>query len=111
MWETPFEPSLLTAKEGVVIRCPDEMLSHELFGIFNENGVQWDGAESMERTNWDRYGKDTCYYVRLGRLKYGTSGSTNVTPYSNYIKSTFFGVDMPDFEVANDDELRSFLGI
>lgn len=39
MWETPFDVSMLSLKQGVVIHCPNEHLAEELFEIFKENNV------------------------------------------------------------------------
>lgn len=32
------------------------------------------------------------------------------TKNNNHTKCTFYGIDLPDFDAATDDELRSFLG-
>ena len=31
--------------------------------------------------------------------------------FPNHIKCTFYGADTTDFEIANDDDIRKFLGI
>lgn len=109
MWNTPFSPEFLAAKEGVVIRCPEEYLSHELFDFLKENGITWRGGDTS--TSWDTHGTDTAYFIRNRRILYGPYIHADRETYKKYIKCTFYGIDTPDFEVASDKELQDVLGI
>lgn len=63
MWDAPFDESMLSLEQGVVIHCPEEYLADELFVILREYEVQWYGDESMAKTFWSKYKKYTCYRV------------------------------------------------
>lgn len=108
MWGTPFDESMLSLPKGVVINCPEESLSHELFEIFEAHGILWG---DMTDTRWSSHMDDTCYFVKGNELLFGPSNDADVRPYRLYTKCTFFGDTTPDFEAASDDELRDFLGI
>ena len=109
MWETEFSSELLGAKEGVVIHCPEEPLACELLEFLHKNGATWPGGASCIR--WDEHKNNTAYYVRNGRILYGSKDHAETGGYQNYIKCTFYGIDTPDFDVASDDELRALFGI
>lgn len=108
MWETPFSPEFLASNNGVVIRCLEEHLSHELFDFLKENGITWRNGD-MSDTNWNEHGEDTAYFVRNRRILYGPYIHADWRDYENYIKCTFYGIDTPDFEVATENEILSFL--
>ena len=108
MWDAPFDESMLSLEQGVVIRCPKESLSHELFDILAEYGIRWN---DITQTRWNSYEADTCYFVRGSELLFGPSEDADIRPYNSYTRCTFFGNNTPDFETASDEDLRAFLGI
>lgn len=108
MWETPFDISMLSLRQGVVIHCPEESLSYELFDILAEHGIRWN---DMTRTRWGTHEANTCYFVKGDELLFGPSEDANMRSYNSYARCTFLGNDTPDFETASDAELRDFLGI
>lgn len=108
MWDTPFDESMLSLHNGVVINCPEESSSYELFEIFKAHGIFW---SSMENTRWSSHMEDTCYFVRGDSLLFGPSRDADARSYRLYTKCTFLGDTTSDFEAASDDELMSFLGI
>lgn len=105
MWDTPFDESMLTAQPGVAIYCPpDDSLAEELFGIFKQNGLgeNWTAGVCGNRV----------YCASKNRLQYGDKHAVEATsPYCNYIKCTFYGIEGSDFDVASDDELKALFGI
>lgn len=111
-WDTPFEESMLDLPQEVVIACPNRDLAKDLFEIFSENdvGKNWDPTEFAD-TRWSHYGEETAYFMRNGRLLYGTRSGAERGGFSNYVKCTFFGDAGADFEIADDGELRVLLGI
>lgn len=108
MWNTPFDPSMLDAEEGVVIHCPDESLADELFEIFRQHDMV-ENWSNLECTMWDAYGQRTAYFFKGNELLYGPTSDAEdrYSPYLEYIKCTFYGVDTPDFDTATDDEILS----
>lgn len=110
MWDAPFDESMLSLPQGVVIHCPEECLADELFEIFKRNGVG-ENWPNLSRTNWNGHGKETAYFVKGKNMLYGPKKHAKQSgySYSSYAKCTFYGT--PDFEVASNDELRGFLGI
>lgn len=111
MWDTPFDESMLSLQQGVVIHCPDENLAEELFEIFKQNGVGENWRESEWIPNWEKHKEETAYFVKGKIMLYGPKvhAEQSGRSYSKYAKCTFYGT--PDFEVASNDELRGFLGI
>lgn len=109
MWDTPFSPEFLDAKEGVVIRCPEEYLSYELFDLLKENGITWRGGGDTSNTNWNNNGADTAYFVLNRCVLYGPYIHADCEAYEKYIKCTFYGIDTSDFDVASENEIFSFL--
>lgn len=103
MWETPFDESMLAARPGVAIYCPPEDgLAEELFGIFRQNGLgkHWNAGVTGGRV----------YCVSKNSLQYGDKAAVeSITPYCNYTRCTFYGIESPDFDVASEDEIFSFL--
>lgn len=111
MWDTPFSPEFLDAKDGVVIRCPEEFLSYELFELLKHKGAEWVSGRRMEDTAWDGYCSNTAYFIKDKRISFGTYRYANTEEWKNYIKCTFYGVQDEEFEVADDENLFDFLGI
>lgn len=112
MWDTPFDESMLYLPEGVVIHCPEEGLAKELFEIFKEHGTaqNW---RSLEDTKWYQHEERTAYFVRGKEMLYGPTRDAEgreSSCYSRYTKCTYYGIDVPDFDAATDDEIRTFLG-
>jgi len=112
MWETPFDIAMLE-HGNIIIHCPSKELASELFRIFLDNGVRWNGDEPMSETHWTSGEEDTCYRITSHRtIKYGRKGYySDDSEYDDYIKCTFYGIEPPDFDVASDDELQALLGI
>lgn len=109
MWETPFDVSMLTASNGVVIHCPEADLAEELFDIFKENnvGTNW----GLGSTQWSGYKERTSYFYRDGQLLYGPKEhAERLGRFSGYTKCTFYGRETPDFDAASDDELCALFG-
>lgn len=113
MWDTPFDESMLSLKQGVVIHCPDENLAEELFEIFKRNGVGKNWEHEEWTTHWEKYKEETAYFVKDEDMLYGQKVHAEQVgyKYAKYKKCTFLGIDTPDFETASDAELRNFLGI
>lgn len=113
VWETPFDVSMLSLKQGVVIHCPNEHLAEELFEIFKENNVGENWVCQEFSPNWDKHEKETAYFVKNRTLLYGPKAHAEQSGYSytGYMKCTFYGIDTPDFDVASNDELRALFGI
>lgn len=112
MWETPFDPSMLDAREGVVILCPDEDRATELMELLNAHKVQWNGGDCSKAANlWEIYGSETCYRVKNKDMGYASKDFYEMRSerYRNCIKFTFFGTITPDFDAATDDEILSLL--
>lgn len=107
MWETEFCSEFLSAKEGVVICCPEESLAYELLEFLHQSGITWSGGASC--TRWDEHREETAYYVRNNHILYGPKYHADRNVYQKYIKCTFYGIDTPDFEVATENEILSFL--
>ena len=74
MWDIPFDESMLTAKPGVAIFCPEEALAEELFGILKRNDISW--PHSSPR--WSNYGESTVYCVSGSRVKFGTKDAVKI---------------------------------
>lgn len=113
MWDTSFDESMLSLKQGVVIHCPEEPLAWELFEIFKRNGVGENWKREEWKPNWEKYQDETAYFVRGKNLLYGPKihAEQNGYSYVSYAKCTFFGGTTTDFEAASDNELLDFLGI
>lgn len=109
MWDTPFDESMLSLPQGVVIHCPEEYLASELFEIFKQKGVG-ENWPNLLSTNWDRYREETAYFVKGKEMRYGPKEHAEKSSYSywNYVKCTFCAPS--DFETASDSEMRGFLG-
>lgn len=118
MWETVFDPSMLDLVENshlIIVHCPTESLAEELLGALGEYGIRWYGesAESSpaDNTNWDTYGRDTCYWIEGRDITFGPISDTE-NDYFDHIRCVFDGMaDAPDFTVATDDELQSLFKI
>ena len=109
MWETPFEPSMLK-KSDVIIHCPDRSDVNCLMEILASCGVKWCTGESLLTGDdcWGVEKENTVYYVENRMMSYGDK--TIVNGHRGCARCTFWGVEFPDFEIASDSELRSFLG-
>lgn len=104
MWDTPFDESMLSAQPGVAIFCEEDSLADELFELFRLNGLgkNWSAGERGGRV----------YCVSGKSLRYSSKSDVERTnPYSKFTRCTFYGIESADFDVANDDELRSLLGV
>lgn len=110
MWETPFDESMLDGQD-LIIHCPDESLADELMEILERHGVRWYGDSGLptDDSKWDEFFGETCYWVEDGRMTYGTVKDATSRTYSRHTKSTFFGVETPDFDTATEDEIFFFL--
>lgn len=117
MWETVFDLSMLDLEESkhlLIVHCPTQSLAEEFLRILGEHGIKWYGDETSapaNRTNWDTYGRDTCYWVEGTDITFGPISETE-SDYFDHIRCIFDGVaDAPDFAVTTDDELQSLYSI
>lgn len=112
MWETPFNPSMIEDRRGVIIHCPDENLATDLFDILIHYGVGWAEKNPMSDTKWEAHKEKMCYRVTGYRvLHYGRIDIYMKGEFDDHIRCTFYGIDDSDFDAANDNELLDFLGI
>lgn len=111
MWDKPFEIEMLGNKNGVVINCPTVEAYVEMARVLDEYGFRFANGVSPidEAIDWAEHGKDFCFYAQGGRIYYGPKYSTEHSPWSRYIKCTFYGTTS-DFKIANDSEMSEFLG-
>ncbi len=103
MWDTPFDEGMLSAQPGIAIFCQEDYLAEELFEILRQHelGKNWGAGISGNRV----------YCVSGNRLQWGSKPAVETTsPYSGFIKCTFYGKDEQTFEPANDSEMQGFLG-
>lgn len=118
MWETVFDPSMLDLVENrhlIIVHCPTQSLAEELLGILGEYGIRWYGEDvescPADHTNWDTYGRDTCYWVEGRDITFGPISEAE-DDYFDHVRCVFDGVaDTPDFDTATDAELKQLLGI
>lgn len=115
MWDTSFEDTMLSQDNlsngnGVVINCPTEELFYMMANILESFGIGYASGENIiDVGGWNEYEDDFCFYVdRTGKILHGPKCSTEDSPYDRYKKCTFYGV-MPDFDVASNDEILTFL--
>lgn len=110
MWDIPFDPSML--REDVIVHCPDKELVYELMRIFDEHRIHWknDCTCSSAANLWNNKAENTCYRIHNGQMNYDSKYFYEEQRFQSYIKCTFYG-EQPDFDVASDDELVTFLGI
>lgn len=115
MWEMAFEESMLRTHENLIIHCPNEELAEVLMEVLERNGVEWSGDEPpTEDANWKEYETDTCYWVESKGLTYSDRQYADEDPYEEYtghIRCTFYGIEGPDFDVANESEILSLFSI
>lgn len=112
MWETLFDSFMLNAFDKIAINCPTEELERELADILDEFGYRYpDGTKLGNVVVWGSYEENFCYYVQGTVARRGPKSSATEHLWREYKKCTFYGADMPDFDIATDDELRSFLGV
>lgn len=105
VWNTPFEESMLFAQPGVAIFCEDDQAAEELFELFRQNGMGKNWRSEISG------GWAYCVSKRDG-LQWGRKSSVeSVSPYKDFIKCTFYGIDTTDFDAASDDELRALFSI
>lgn len=111
MWETPFDESMLSTNEKLIIFCPQEDLAEDLMEVLARNGITWYANKAPEVTRWGEYGDETCYWVESKILTYGDRQCAEEPDYTGHIKCTFLGIETQQFDIASDDELRSLLGL
>lgn len=110
MWESEFDISAIKTGEMYVISCPTEELERELAHALDGLGLHYPNGEHLSNScYWHDYGEDFCYFIYEDSMV--RRGMKPSNPEHPGIKSTFYGVNTPDFEVASDAELRDFLGI
>ncbi len=114
MWETAFDLSMLNDSK-VIVNCPSIDLVESFMNVLAENGVTWCGGEAPNKYNskWNNNKEETCYWIENGTMTYENKqyAEEYADDFPNHIKCTFYGADTTDFEIANDDDIRKFLGI
>lgn len=94
MWEKPFDESMLEYG-NIIVHCPEEDSAEELFRLFVQNGLCWNGSRGhhdMCNTYWGKYREDACY--RISNQRTITRGSIEFYSGSDYdscIRCTFYG--------------------
>ena len=103
MWDTPFDVSMLGTGR-LIIHCPDESSVDALMQTLESNGVRWGGFERRAPTqcsNWNHYGRRTCYWIESGSLSYGSIECANEHDYRGYTKCTFHaGCELPELDMS-----------
>lgn len=125
MWSTPFDESMLNDPHGILVLCTCAEDAVELEKILSEHGINdWPGTLE-ERFNMciERYPhEDVCFNILDKRIAEDTADEFRCSAeycyrsyyetepeYASCIKCTFYGIGIPDFEVASESEIFSFL--
>ena len=108
-FDVPFEEWMLEEPRGVAIHCPTPELFADMAKILDAHGIEYGSGRAHDHLHhWNNYKEDTCYYSRPGaNLLYGPKSSAYESPWSRYLKCTFYGNER-EFEPAPDiviDEL------
>lgn len=110
-WDTPFDESMLSLRNGVVVLCPTKDDFKGMAEILDRNDIRFGiGPASDNLDFWEQHKNDTCFYIKGDSLLYGPTHSTEQHEYRRYTKCTFCGISSSDFESANDKEMCEFLG-
>ena len=110
-WNTPFDESMLSLRNGVVVLCPTKDDFKGMAEILDRNNIRFASGSALDHLNfWDDHKNDTCFYIKNGGLLYGPTYSTEEDEYRRYTKCTFCGISSSDFETASDQEMCEFLG-
>lgn len=120
-WSTPFDPSMLLSKDGVIVWCETDKDAEDFFDILSDVGAVTPGnriitgrgdklLEIATKTN----GEDSCF--RVSGIDH--KQDINVVNYSSrsyyerewsgtrYTFCKFLGAYEDEFSVATDDELK-----
>lgn len=81
-------------KPGMVIHCPTEEEAEKLFKHLDRLGYKWwsDGGLLVENTIYDRYGKNTCYFIEENKevtysdIDFFKSKEYEITEFSDLIE-------------------------
>ena len=115
MWEIAFEESMLDTHKNLIIHCPCKDLAEDLMEVLEKNGVVWCGDEPpTSNTKWSENAEDTCYWVESKVLFYSEKQYADEDPdgeYGEHTRCTFYGIESSDFDVADEDEILSLLGV
>lgn len=108
-WSLPFDESMLD--KHVVILCKTEEASKSLFKILQRRGTKWAGGEPLTPDNTyfredGDYKHGMCYHMTPVGLRRGPIRvAENYSEWRGYIKCTFNGVQLDDFNVSNTTSL------
>ena len=87
----------------------------DLMEVLEKNGVVWCGDEPpTSNTKWSENAEDTCYRVESKVLFYSEKQYADEDPdgeYGEHTRCTFYGIESSDFDVADENEILSLLGV
>lgn len=66
-WNTPFDESMLSLRNGVVVLCPTKDDFKGMAEILDRNNIRFASGSALDHLNfWDDHKNDTCFYIKNG---------------------------------------------